>query len=1026
MIAKLSWGKDFGGIVEYLTKHRDHEVLDLHDISSIETAADEMAFTASFNKRVTARVCHVSISAANEDGKLDRDTWLSCANAVEAEFGLQGHHRVVVRHKDKTHDHIHIFWCTVSQDSFRSPPRQWFLAKGAKGHDAGALALTVEEFKRIAANRRTQGSWNRRALIRLQQVCRKLEKRLRLRQLRTPRQIAEACKHDETQLVDVGLARREERTGALPLVDMASMIRTALDAPSWPDARAALARIGLGFEPALRVVKNADPKISGLIIHDLADPGNRMPASQLDIAGRKYGLRQIEKRHDHDAPTMEEWWPERGPDPIVVTTPDPNDERRQLREAYALERRRHRAAEADKATARRELGVYHRSERHETAAALMHRRRTEAGLLPVHTRRAFYATFSQEVRAAEMAALLDRHRVDLAALKRARMMSWSDFLAAREPQAVATVAVARIDADIRPGIGVVVPAERSVPRPSFDAIIDRIDRERLHVDVILAGGDRRYQVVGLRPDEQSVLDDPTHRSRRRAALKERADPQRHDVNELLSVIRTHGRDAAVAATRSSPATLWHAHMSLIHYAKHPHFLREVDTADAHWHDRPIEVGSITAATTVARVPRNEGLFGNYVAGPPVEPAADRAAQAQDNSVAAAKVNEDRGPTPDTQPTREAAREDVRLDPVLPVPAVAVEQSAAPEMRSRKADGEDVAGPIGDRLRDAVVDRSVPEVDTASWVAVPEQADEIGQVVEVDAPALGQPAMEHTTVADEPSSSGNEIKVPVQGTPAAVDLTTLSASVSELASPPKTQTFDEQAERKPSSIDIARAAAVELAHARAGKTSPALSPASYDRQHDRPAPAPVARSDADIATSGRDDSVRSEPRDSAGDASIADGRAELAAGAQIQPAKLIQPAHPSSTSDEIKRNRKDAIDGAVRQICSPAASGTASEDIRAPLRRWVRKIGERVAQGSMSLGLEGKTVVAASSMNEPGTWIDAIARHQGGYDALRVMATAVASFGIDAGHRNRWTLHGREPIAPEYSAVPTRRRAQIRD
>lgn len=452
MIPTITYGGDFSGIVEYLTVHRDHDVLGLRGVSTIAMAAEEMALTAALSVRVKSPVAHLSLSAAIEDGVLDCSAWMNIADATEAELGLVGHQRVVVRHRDKGYDHIHAFWCTVSQDSGQTPERRWFLAKGATNIGVGALALMAEQVEDVPADQRVWSSWNHRALIRLQQLCRTLEKELGLRQLRAPREIAAAREQGEARTADAQRTHREERTGARRLIELAVQIRGALDASTWQETWRMLGQIGVGLEPAFRTSKAHGQSVSGLVVYDLSDPGNRVPASQFDMPGRKYGLRQIEKRRSDGALTIDEWWPERGLASFNIDRSQ-RDDRQRLRDQYDLIRQRHSATERDKAVLRRKLAARHLRERKAKAKSLMQERRAIAMTLPVDQRRAFYSIFSRFVRLQEMTAMAKAHAEEAAPLRRSRTVTWKDFRLARERKAADTMSSVQYERAKAPLVG---------------------------------------------------------------------------------------------------------------------------------------------------------------------------------------------------------------------------------------------------------------------------------------------------------------------------------------------------------------------------------------------------------------------------------------------------------------------------------------------------------------------------------------------------------------------------------------------
>jgi hypothetical protein len=381
MIANITTGADFGDLLDYLVENRDHELLDARGVSSVDLAAEEMEAVAALNDRAKVKLIHLSLSAAHEDGQLSGDTWLHAVGRHEGAFGLAGHQRVVVRHKDKTHDHVHVFWCTISPETGQTPPKRWFLKKGFAIDDVGPHALTENQVARVPAEHRARRTYDFILLRRAQHLCRRLEKELGLRELQSPEQAAEARATGEVRGPTIGQQKRAERTGSAPLIERGDDIRRALDAPDWPSKRHALASIGLDLEPVFRTTKTGE-ELRGLVIFELSDPGNRMKASQLDTAHRKYGFRKLEERHSDGAEPLERWWPDRRPVPFIRADQAAKPAVR-LKAMYDLVLARHNLAEAEK---RRELRRLRKEEKAAVAAkraALMRDRKSRAASLPV-------------------------------------------------------------------------------------------------------------------------------------------------------------------------------------------------------------------------------------------------------------------------------------------------------------------------------------------------------------------------------------------------------------------------------------------------------------------------------------------------------------------------------------------------------------------------------------------------------------------------------------------------------------------
>jgi hypothetical protein len=142
MIPKVIAGNDFTGLARYLVEDRAHDLLEPQGVPLASYIA-EMEMVASLSSRCTKPVKHVTFSAAVEDGRLSDQLWLELVNEAEAEFGLTGHQRVIVRHRDKPYDHIHVFWCAVSADTGQTP-KLHFRVADASFPELGPRALSID------------------------------------------------------------------------------------------------------------------------------------------------------------------------------------------------------------------------------------------------------------------------------------------------------------------------------------------------------------------------------------------------------------------------------------------------------------------------------------------------------------------------------------------------------------------------------------------------------------------------------------------------------------------------------------------------------------------------------------------------------------------------------------------------------------------------------------------------------------------------------------------------------------------
>jgi hypothetical protein len=421
VIPTVHAGNDFGGLLDYLQKP-GHSLLEPLDLP-VDQMIERMKMVAELSARCTRPVKHLTFSAAREDGRLDDATWLKLVDEAERELGLEGHLRIVVRHSDKGYDHIHPFWCTVSDATGRVPPKRWCrIADSEHLPEVGPRALTDQQAASVPAQARKLKSYDAHALTRLQHLCRDFERRHGLRELASPAQAKAAREAGTGKARDRQQGHRAQRAGD-SLMDKADSIRKALDAPTYELRATLLHELGFGMRPALRKLKSGEEDIRGVLIYDIGNDANAVAASNFDLPDRKYGLGALDKRTAEGAQRYADW--------IKVRDRAPSPPRPQrdgtLQRKYDQRRTAHRQTEDLKRQAKRLAKERHEAELRGLRAALMVRRRVGAKTLPLSERRAFYAIFDKSVRAPEMAAALARQRGELARFKRGRFPTFAQW-----------------------------------------------------------------------------------------------------------------------------------------------------------------------------------------------------------------------------------------------------------------------------------------------------------------------------------------------------------------------------------------------------------------------------------------------------------------------------------------------------------------------------------------------------------------------------------------------------------------------
>ncbi|EMD81805.1 relaxase/mobilization nuclease domain-containing protein [Pacificimonas flava] len=427
MIPKLTKGADFAGLIHYLVTDRDHEVLDLHGVSSIEMAPAEMANIAALNSRAKVKLLHLSVSAAIEDGELNREQWLSIADAMGATAGLTNHPRVVIRHRDKAYDHSHIFWCTISPETGRTPSKSWFLKKGSAA-DCGPHILTADQVLAVPGNERALRSYDFRLLARLQNCARRMERAMGLRQLRSPQGLREdRIKGLRNQIP--AKSKLVERTGDRDLMALADDIRAALVRTSWGERVESLMLLDLGLEAVFRETSKGAQR-RGFVIVDRRNQKNRIKASAFDSGQTKFGASALERSLKPGAPSYQEWRNKYCPVDRRKSSDAPSD----LKESYSWMVEQHRLREDAKRIERKRLRKIHLAEVKRLRRELMRQRQKTAQTLKSSERRAFYRHFSVAIRAPALAELLATQRAERRAFAVERCVTWIEYKARYEPR----------------------------------------------------------------------------------------------------------------------------------------------------------------------------------------------------------------------------------------------------------------------------------------------------------------------------------------------------------------------------------------------------------------------------------------------------------------------------------------------------------------------------------------------------------------------------------------------------------------
>lgn len=109
MIAKISRGKGFRGVFDYLLSKHDARILNSYEGKTARDLSAEFSVSRNLRPDIEKPVWHVSLSLS-PDEHLDDETWLRVVEAYLAKMGIDAtkHQHIVVRHFDTNHDHVHL------------------------------------------------------------------------------------------------------------------------------------------------------------------------------------------------------------------------------------------------------------------------------------------------------------------------------------------------------------------------------------------------------------------------------------------------------------------------------------------------------------------------------------------------------------------------------------------------------------------------------------------------------------------------------------------------------------------------------------------------------------------------------------------------------------------------------------------------------------------------------------------------------------------------------------------------------
>lgn len=124
MIIKTSVRGNGGKLADYLLKDKKNDRAELLEMRGWTAATLKKAFSLSEEIAQQKTHCenpfyHVAFRAApGED--LTAEQWTQCAEQLESQLGLEGHHRAMVMHTYKGEKHLHVVWDRIDENTLKA------------------------------------------------------------------------------------------------------------------------------------------------------------------------------------------------------------------------------------------------------------------------------------------------------------------------------------------------------------------------------------------------------------------------------------------------------------------------------------------------------------------------------------------------------------------------------------------------------------------------------------------------------------------------------------------------------------------------------------------------------------------------------------------------------------------------------------------------------------------------------------------------------------------------------------------
>lgn len=117
MIAKISKGSGFRGLLDYLLKDGRGAIVggNLAGVTARELSK-EFGASRRLRQSLGKAVAHVSLSVPPGERKIEDEEWSNIAEKVAIGLGFYESSRVLIKHTDTDHQHVHLVLCRVDRN----------------------------------------------------------------------------------------------------------------------------------------------------------------------------------------------------------------------------------------------------------------------------------------------------------------------------------------------------------------------------------------------------------------------------------------------------------------------------------------------------------------------------------------------------------------------------------------------------------------------------------------------------------------------------------------------------------------------------------------------------------------------------------------------------------------------------------------------------------------------------------------------------------------------------------------------